>query len=947
MKLNKHEQAKPNIAGLTSQVQQAEMRLILAGAWPALKPLPVFKYETDEYRASIDFDKTRGEWVCRKTSLPSNKVQELRGGLTEITMGLSHGQAEVFTEDVAAEPQEQELEKDANRRLQAILEWRENYENGALYSELQDYLSESQQDEIYDSIRLSLTARQLQFNPKNVAFVFDALSNAGGRLATLIEIAQRNKAEQEADAQAQAEAAALEAEHQVRVEAIHPTRDRRLQTRTTPASRAYVELGDTNGGIVLNISETGMAVAAADLLVVGDYLPRIRFQLPSSRQSIEVSAQIVWLAEAKKGAGIRFVDLTAEARNQISNWIASERPAPEFQQLPKPLGRDNQPLEISSRKSRRIFSNPSVRDEEAAARYAGMFPSERTYAKHTTPVDEIKAQQGPLLIPADSHTDAGNSVVGPGAEISIGDFPQSLKASFPSERAKKFAREPIKSFIPELTEGLTPAPVESLIPATLENFPTKPIGSVFPEQDQTSSPELIVHTASQASETVTPEILDANPLSLVEDPQEKVHHHTPVAGLGPQVRTDKVESSGDRIKDSPSRLCVLEISGFQVAALVILFAVISLTVGLTVGRGPLGKRLRDTQKSILAVDAPSPALPNRPGETTSRTSTPPAANTFSTRAVNTPAAKTEESGSESPSAQSLNARKADSANRVRSTGPSSAVTSRSIINSDNSSGADKLDDATPSEEKSKESTRDSESFAKVPSTDSNSSPTIESKPSANPEPSPERNGSTGLIARNAPPPASPRPAHSPKAVGPISGALRNPAPRRVTPATGAAPHPSPPSAILVTAPAHGSKPFRLFFPERPIAASSSFAMTSQLSVLVSPEPGPAVAHKPARLQAGELVSYVWPRYPRPGDRYGSAETIKVRTTIGQLGQVLDIKLVSGSISLLPATMGAIRRWRYKPTLLNKRPVQAQQDVTIEFRPPQYWLHVPAQHPSHN
>src|SRR5260370_37989217 len=87
MKLNEHERARPNIAGLTSPVQQAEMKLLLAGRWPPLKPLPIFKYETDECRASIDFDKTRGEWVCRKTSLPSNKVQELRGGLTEITMG--------------------------------------------------------------------------------------------------------------------------------------------------------------------------------------------------------------------------------------------------------------------------------------------------------------------------------------------------------------------------------------------------------------------------------------------------------------------------------------------------------------------------------------------------------------------------------------------------------------------------------------------------------------------------------------------------------------------------------------------------------------------------------------------------------------------------------------------------------------------------------------------
>jgi TonB family protein len=772
-------------------MQQAEMKLILAGRWPPLKPLPVFKYETDEYRASIDFDKTRGEWVCRKISLPSNKVEELRGGLTEITMALPHGKAEVFAECAGAEQQEQELEKDASRRLQAILEWRENHENGILYSELQDYLSKSQQDEIDGIIRLTLTARQLQFNPKNVAFVFDALSKAGGKLATLIEIAQRNKAEQGADVPARAEAAAPDAELQVPVEAIHPRRDRRLQTRTTPASRAYVELGDTNGGMVLNISETGMAVAAADTLVVDGYLPRIRVQLPSSGQSIEISAQIVWLAESKKSAGLRFVDLTADARNQISNWIASEKPVPE-------------------------------------------------------------------------------------------------------------------------SEGLTPAPVESLIPAILESFPEEPIGSVFPEQDQTSSSELIAHTASQASKIVTPEILDANPPSFVEDLQEKVRHCAPVAGFGPQVRTDKVESSAGRIQGSPSHFHVLEISGFQVAAVAFLFAVISLAVGLTVGRGSLGKRLRDAEKSILAVDATSPALPNRPGETTSETSTPPAANTFNMPAVNPPAPETEES----------------------------------LIDSDNSSGAKKLDDATPSEKKSKESTRDSESLAKVPSRDSNSSPTIESKPAANPEANPERNGSTGLIARNAPPPASPKPSHSPKAVGPISGAPRSPVPRRVAPATGAAPRPSGPSTILVTAPAHGSKPFRLFFAERPIAASSSFAMTSQLSVLVSPEAGPAVAHKPARLQAGQLVSFVWPRYPRPGNRYGSSETVKVRTTIGELGQVLDIKLVSGSMSLLPAAMKAIRLWRYKPTLLNKRPVQAQQDITIEFRPPQYLSHVPAQHPSH-
>src|SRR5262249_38237294 len=148
---------KANIAGLTSSFQQAEMKSILAGTWPPLKPLPVFKYETVDYRATIDFDKKRGEWVCRKTSLPSNTVLELRGGLREITLALPHDEEEVFTEE--AEQQEQELERDINRRVQAIHDWRENYESGALYFELRDHLTESQQTEVDDSLRLSLTAR--------------------------------------------------------------------------------------------------------------------------------------------------------------------------------------------------------------------------------------------------------------------------------------------------------------------------------------------------------------------------------------------------------------------------------------------------------------------------------------------------------------------------------------------------------------------------------------------------------------------------------------------------------------------------------------------------------------------------------------------------------------------------------------------------------------------
>jgi len=853
MKFNEQERSRPSMAGITSPVQQAELKLLLAGRWPPLKPLPVFKYETDEYRASIDFDKTRGEWVCRKTSLPSNKVQELRGGLREMIMALPYSQAEVFVECVAAEHQEQESENEANRRLQAILEWRENYGNGALYSELQDYLFESQKHEIYDSIRMTLTARQLQFNPKNVDLVFDALWNAGGRLTTLIEIAQRNKTEQELYAQAQAKASALEAERQGPAEPIHPTPDRRLQERTAPASLAHVMLGDTNGGIVVNISETGMAIAVADILLRDDHLRRIRIQLPGSMQSIEISPQIVWLAESKKSAGIRFVDLTADARNQISKWIASEKPAPKFEQVPKLPRRDKQHLEISSPRSRRTFS-PSVRDEDGAARYAKMFPSETNDAIPTAPAEETK-RQDPLPIPPAAPTDTGVSMFGSAAENSIYDFPQSLD-TIPSEPAKNI--------------------VESHVPAILENFPIEPIGGSFPDQVQAFSPQPMARTAPQASETVTRAILDASTLSLVEDFQEKVCLHTPVDS-GPRVRTDRVESSPHRIEDSASQSHALEVSGFQIATFVLLFAVIGFAVGLTVGRGPIGKRLRDGQKSIPVVDATSPTLLNHPGETISQTSPPSLSNAFLQPAVNPSGSATTGTRSEIPSAQSFNAVSEDLPTPVGPVGPSSAITDQSRPDS------------------------------------------------GNPDAGPESEGSTGLIARNA----SPSP------------------PRTATPETRSAPHLSSPSTFFFTGSGHGSKPFRMILPEKPIAASSTFAITSQLSVLVSPEPGPSPARKPGLLQAGELVSFVWPRYPKPGERHGSPETVKVRTTIGEFGQVLDVKHVSGSISLLPAAITAIRQWRFEPTLLDRRPVQAQQEITIEFQPPRRLRRATTRHLSHH
>ena len=85
---------------------------------------------------------------------------------------------------------------------------------------------------------------------------------------------------------------------------ITDSRDRRRHSRQITTLN-YIKLGESNGGILLNISEEGLAFTAAEPLV-GEFVPRLRFQLEEKAEWIEASGRIVWLNDSQKGAGIQF-----------------------------------------------------------------------------------------------------------------------------------------------------------------------------------------------------------------------------------------------------------------------------------------------------------------------------------------------------------------------------------------------------------------------------------------------------------------------------------------------------------------------------------------------------------------------------------------------------------------------------------------------------------------
>ena len=117
--------------------------------------------------------------------------------------------------------------------------------------------------------------------------------------------------------------------------------ERRRITRKRILSLAYLEVGSDNGGMVLDLSESGLALQAFNPLI-GLTRVSLRIQPPKSRKRIAATAEITWLSDAKTEAGLRFVDLTEDARMEIADWISTEAAVPE----PPPLDH-SAPLETT------------------------------------------------------------------------------------------------------------------------------------------------------------------------------------------------------------------------------------------------------------------------------------------------------------------------------------------------------------------------------------------------------------------------------------------------------------------------------------------------------------------------------------------------------------------------------------------------------------------------
>src|SRR5882762_3620460 len=125
-----------------------------------------------------------------------------------------------------------------------------------------------------------------------------------------------------------------------------PATDRRGGLRAASSSLLHASFGSQHGGVILNLSEGGFAVATA-LSLLDRVVPHITIALGPGDDKIKVVGLTVWTTEATQRAGFQFIGLEQSQRERIRNWVRLHNPdscellEPETGSVPKKIWSSN------------------------------------------------------------------------------------------------------------------------------------------------------------------------------------------------------------------------------------------------------------------------------------------------------------------------------------------------------------------------------------------------------------------------------------------------------------------------------------------------------------------------------------------------------------------------------------------------------------------------------
>jgi hypothetical protein len=140
---------------------------------------------------------------------------------------------------------------------------------------------------------------------------------------------------------------------------------RRHHYRHQIQTLAYLNLDQSNGGIIRNVGDAGIAVQAVAPLLCGQKV-FLRFDLANPRVRVEGTGRVAW-ADPVGQAGIEFLSLSQRSLRGLKEWIFLQLLSTAQMNADSSLGLDG--LNLAGGASELLFSpraRPAIRFESAA-----------------------------------------------------------------------------------------------------------------------------------------------------------------------------------------------------------------------------------------------------------------------------------------------------------------------------------------------------------------------------------------------------------------------------------------------------------------------------------------------------------------------------------------------------------------------------------------------------
>ncbi len=145
--------------------------------------------------------------------------------------------------------------------------------------------------------------------------------------------------------------------------------------------------------------------------------------------------------------------------------------------------------------------------------------------------------------------------------------------------------------------------------------------------------------------------------------------------------------------------------------------------------------------------------------------------------------------------------------------------------------------------------------------------------------------------------------------------------------------PKPQAVIVVKSDTITEKSAPAAPPQMDLVAAAGAAKMPDMALtnVALPKPGPGTIRISQGVSQGLLLKKVQPVYPPIAKQLHKEGTVQLLATITKYGNVSKVQILGGDPMLAKSAVDAVKRWEYRPYLLNGLPVEIETQISILFK----------------